>query len=156
MVGDPRDDAIINAFGEHIDAMYKRLADEFRARHDLNRQDTAEIQQRIAELAESVTRLGRRMDDIERKAGFGVVFEQARAAAEGGIQERLTPGLWTSRPLAIDEACAAEPGKPQMVLIPEFGLEIEPEPGSDPEIVWLEAQRAIKSAIGRSGKKRQR
>lgn len=148
----PRDDVIVSAFEQRID----RLAIEFGARHDLVRRDNAEIQQRITELAESVATLGRRMDDIERKAGYKVLFDQAQEAAKGNVQERLTPGLWASRPLAIDEACAAEPGKPQMVLIPELGLEIEPEPGSDPEIVWLEAQRAIKSAVGSNGKKQRR
>ncbi|MCU1658560.1 MAG: hypothetical protein JWO57_3216 [Pseudonocardiales bacterium] len=152
MVGDPRDDAIINAFDRRIDA----LISEFGQRHDVARRDNAEIKQRITELAESVTRLGRRMDDIERKAGYKVLYDQAKRAAESHTQERFTSGLWASRPLAIDEACAAEPGKPQMVLIPELGLEIEPEPDSDPEVVWLEAQRAISAAVAGGGKKRRR
>lgn len=149
-VGNPRDDAIIKAFEQRIDS----LASEFGQRHDLARRDNAEIQQRITELAENVTRLGRRMDDIERKAGYNLLLDQAKAAAAGAAQTLPVPKPGTGRPLAVDEACATT-GEPRMVLLPEFGLEIEPEPGSNPDGVWPTALRAIDTAAS-GGKKRRR
>lgn len=144
---DARDDAIVRAVQERIDEMYTRLASEFGQRHDLNRRDNTLIQEQITALNDRFTLLERRIDGLERKAGFNLLLDEARKAARDAAGSKSSPAAGTSRPVAIDQACAAAPeGEPVMVLVPEFGLEIEPEPGSDPEAVWPAALHAIEGA----------
>lgn len=154
-MSDPRDDAIIKAVREQADVMYARLAGEFGPKHDLIQQDNALLRRHIADLGERFTQLERRIDDIERQTGFNLELAKA-AAANATAETPDPPGLsLEARPAAIDRACAADPADgPVMVLVPDLGLEVEPEPGSDPEAVWPAAVGAIDAeGSGRRGRR---
>lgn len=149
-MGDPRNDAT-------ADEVVNRLSAEFGPKHDLMQEHMAALRE---EFATRLDGFERRLDGLERKAGYNFLLDKARAAAAaeaaaaGGVPD---PG--TSRPAAIDRACATDPAEPVMVLVPEFGrfgLEVEPEPGSDPGAVWPEVVRAINAEGGNGEVRRPR
>jgi hypothetical protein len=134
-VDDPSDRAV-------ADEVVRRLGAEFGPKHELIQQDNARIQEQITALSKRFTQIEARLDEIEHKTGFNIELARAAAAANAArTQEPPVPGAETPRPAAIDRACVA--GVPATVLVPEFGLELQPEPGSDPEAVWPAAVRAI-------------
>ena len=139
---DPGDNAV-------ADEVVRRLYAVFGPKHQLIQEDNARIQDQITALGKRFTKIEARLDLIEHATGFNIELARAAAAKAGvAMPEPLLPGPGTPRPAVIDRACSAD--VPTTVLVPECGLEIEPEPGSDPAAVWPAAVRAI-NGEGSSG-----
>jgi hypothetical protein len=168
-VGDPRDEAIINAVREQADQTFLRIASVFGPKHDRARRDNAVLQQRVMELTDLLARLENRINavegQIEQLGNLGIEIQ--RGATHTQILARETwaqthpdetpprtpaPLPGAPRPKAIDEACAVSPGEPpQIVRLPRYGATIVPEPGSDPEKVWPDFIASINTPVEGSG-----
>jgi hypothetical protein len=135
-VGDPRDNDV------HVEEIVRRLAAEFGPKH-------VQLQACITQLRKLVDdrfdEFDRRLSETERKINYLLLLEQA----DQDPSESLVPGPNTSRPLALDRACRAD--TPATILMAEFGangLEIEPEPGTDPKKLWPTVITTIREAEG--------
>jgi hypothetical protein len=127
--------AAISEFLNETRAHQARLVEESRARYTSLEERMTALEQSFAWAVEAFQA---RADDIHRDTAYvRVIAKQTFAAAGKQLPQAPAPSRDAPRPMAIDRACAAEPGSgEQRVDLCEYGLTIYVMPGDDPARVW--------------------